>query len=102
MSKDSEEEVRLTAELWKPSAVLKAAENQTVQTAKFLHARRAQLKRLSKRASVDDAIALTELILALTRHGQEQPATQAVQIAATVDILLCQLAVEMENLLQTK
>ena len=65
MSKESEDEVRLTAELWKPSAVLKVAENRAVQTAKFLHARRVQLKRLSKRASVDDAIALTELIIVL-------------------------------------
>jgi hypothetical protein len=102
MSNDSEDEGRLTAELWKPSAVLEAAQDSAVQTAKFLYARRAHLKRLSRRASVDDAIALAELIIALAKHGQKQSATQAIQITLQVDALMQQLAVEMENLQVTK
>jgi hypothetical protein len=99
MSKENEDEVWLTAEPWKPSTVLKAAEDQAVKTAKFLHARKDQLARFSRKASVDDAIALAETILALARFGQKQPAAQAFQIMANVEIFMDQLAVEMDSLL---
>jgi CRISPR/Cas system-associated endonuclease Cas1 len=99
MSKENEDEVWLTAEPWKPSTVLRAAEEQALKTAKFLHARKDQLARLSRTASVDDAIALAETILALARLGQKQPAAQAFQIMANVETFLDQLAVEMDSLL---
>ena len=99
MSKEIEGEGRLTAKLWKPSEVLEAAENQAVKTAKFLHASKAQLMRRPERASVVDAIALTELIIALSRHGRLQVASQAFPIAANVEILMDQLAKELESLL---
>ena len=73
MSKKPEDEVGLSAKLWKPSDVLEAVENQTVKTAKFLHACKARLERRPERASVDDAIALAELIIALSRHGRNNP-----------------------------
>ena len=99
MSEENEDDVRLTAKPWKPSTVLKAAEDQAVKTAKFLHAREEQLTRLSREASVDDAIALADTILALARFGQRQPAARAFQIRADVEILMDQLAIEMESLL---
>jgi adenosylmethionine-8-amino-7-oxononanoate aminotransferase len=95
---EADDEVGLAAELWRPSEMLEAVENRTVQTAKFLHAHQAKLKGRTGRASVDDAIALADCIIALAGHGRKQIASQASQIAAQVEFLVDLLASELENL----
>ena len=99
MSEEIEDEAGLTAKLWKPSDVLEAIENRVVKTAKFLRASKTRLERRPKQASVEDAIALADLIVALSRHGREQTASQAAEIATEVEILIDQLAAEIDGLL---
>ncbi|MDX1965799.1 MAG: hypothetical protein SFV23_01395 [Planctomycetaceae bacterium] len=92
-------EVCWEAEPPRPSAVLRLAENEAQECAKFLRERQPQLAKCGVSASVEDALSIAETIIALAKMGQHLDAEQVIDVVSRVEIFLDLLASEVDKLL---
>lgn len=99
---NEKKEVELRRTTWKPTELLQFAENEAVKAAKTLERLQTQLGRHPGKASGSDAVSLARTIAALAAFGRKQPAEQAIEIAAKVEILMGRLADEMDFLFALK
>ena len=95
----TKEEDCLEAEPPRPSALLKLAENQALQCTRFLREYQEKLRYVGGEASVEDALQLANLVVALAARGRKSDAARAIEIESSVEIYLDLLATEIDNLL---
>lgn len=93
------EEVCVEAGPPRPLAVLRLAENEAIQIAKFLRENREVLTVCGGKASVEDAVNLADSIAALAAMGQQVSAEEAIDIESRVEVFLDILARNVDRFL---
>ena len=83
----------------RPTALLKQAEKVATEMARFLREHKAALDRGSGAASVEDALKLADLVVALARHGQQIGAERVIETVSSVEIYLDDLETRLDKLL---
>jgi len=83
----------------KPSVFFRAVEDGAIRIRKLLQSGRTRREASETSGSMDDAVALSELIELLARHGQTLAAEDAIDLAERVELLFDQLQAEVDSLL---
>jgi hypothetical protein len=96
---NGKKKVGLGRRAWKPSRQLKAAEDAAVSIAKVLRHWKEVFGGYPGSASVEDAIALADLVAKLAAFGRRAGAEETMDLARRVEHLLDRLQNEVDELL---
>lgn len=84
---------------FRPSQFLQLAENEALNTAKFLRGNCSTLEKRTSKAAVDDALKLCDTIAVLSAAGRKCDAEHAIEIMQKVESFLDVLSIDLDCML---